>query len=60
MFEYIFGVPIDIWLDFGEIIITGLLFGHAVFGSHSFPCRSLLLRYLIAPEVDDSPIASIL
>ena len=41
MFEYIFGihngVPIDLGLDFGEIIITRL-FSWVFFGNHSFPC----------------------
>ena len=51
MFEYIFGidkgVPIDIGLDFGEIIITRFFSQACFFGNHSFPCRSLLLSATI-------------
>ena len=46
-FEYIMGddstVLIDIWLDFGDIIITRFFPGTFFVGSHGFPCQSLLL-----------------
>ena len=45
------GVPIDIGLDFEEITITRLFSWERLFGSHSFPCRSLLLSTTVLNEV---------
>ena len=45
------GVPIDIGLDFGEIVITMLFSRVRVFGSHSFPCQSLLPYLMIVYQM---------
>ena len=41
------GVPIDTGLDFGEIS-----FLRCFFGSHSFPCRSLLLSTTVLNDIN--------
>ena len=54
-FEYIFGVdstvPIDVWLDLGEIIITRL-FIQVHFCGHKFSCQSLLLSTSVLNDID--------
>ena len=59
MFEYMFGidniVPIDLWIDFGAIIIITRLFYRAdFFGSHNFPCPSLLLRTTVLNNIHET------
>ena len=55
MFEYTFwidkGVPIDIGLDFGRLSLQGCFLGCIFFGSHNFPCQSLLLSATVLNDM---------
>ena len=52
MFEYILridnAVPIDIWLELERSILQGCFL--VCFGSHSFPCQSLLLSTTVLTD----------
>ena len=42
---------ITVWIDNGVSIDIWLLQGGALFGSHSFPCRSLLLSTTVLNDI---------